>query len=250
MFGRKRKTAPEDSAAQIEVELEGVPEEITEYGSEFPAVGQAEGNFDRSEGPYDIAEVDLATENVLDVGAIKLRLLPEVSVRVEVDQTSKKPIAVTLVRGQGAVQVRAFAAPRSGGLWVKSRGELHEQIRASGGQAAEVRGTFGDEVHAGMPAKGPDGKTTGLQPMRFVGIEGPRWLIQGIFMGEGAVPDAAAAVEEALKTVIVDRGAEPLPAGAMLPLTLPQQPTEEPASPEPASTPDPLEPGARITETR
>lgn len=249
MFGRKRKAAQEDSVSEAEVELEGVPEDLTEYGSEFPSPEPEGTDFDRSEGPFDIAEVDSEEAGLLDMGALKVRPLPEVSVRVEVEQTSNKPIAVTLVRGQAAVQVRVFAAPRSGGLWVKSRGDLHEQIRSSGGKAAEVKGTFGDEVHAGMPAKGPDGQVTGLQPMRFVGIEGPRWLIQGIFMGEGAVPDAAAAIEDAFRTVVVDRGSEALPVGSLLPLTLPQQP-DQPADPAPEAAEDPLQPGARITETR
>ena len=76
-------------------------------------------------------------------------------------------------------------------------------------------------------------------------------MLQGVFMGEGAVPDAAGDLDAALRSVVVDRGEEAMPVGAILPLVMPEQPGQEQPPAEPAGpTEEDLEPGARITETR
>lgn len=246
MFGRKKHKGQEADA-----EAAGAPEAPEAAAAEAAAPpAAAEPTADRSDGPFDVSEVADMSQ-YLDVGAIKVRALPDVALRLEVDKATSKPAAVTMVKGRGAVQLRAFAAPRSGGLWEKSRADILQQVSSSGGQAKEAAGAFGTEVHAAMPAQSADGQTTGMQPMRFVGVEGPRWMLQGVFMGEGAIPDAAADLDAALRSVVVDRGDEAMPMGANLPLVMPEQPGEEaPAAQDSPPAVEDLEPGARITETR
>lgn len=73
-----------------------------------------------------------------------------------------------------------------------------------------------------MPVDLPEGEE-GFQPSRIVGIEGPRWLLRGTFLGEaGLNPSDEGLLMDALREVIVVRGDEPrIPREALL-LTLPQ----------------------------
>jgi hypothetical protein len=72
-----------------------------------------------------------------------------------------------------------------------------------------------------MPVKLPDGND-GLQPSRVIGINGSRWMLRATLLGRPAVePDAGEAFEEALGTVVVRRGAQAMPVGDPLPLSLP-----------------------------
>jgi hypothetical protein len=118
---------------------------------------------------------------------------------------------------------------------------LTSSINAAGGLVEEREGPFGTELVAQV--KDENGA---LQPARFVGVEGPRWFVRGVFIG-GAARDAQAALEleEAFRQVIIVRGEAALPVGAPLPLRLPDsQPESVPAPPNPFVR------GPEITETR
>jgi len=91
---------------------------------------------------------------------------------------------------------------------------------------------------------------TGLRAVRFVGIDGPRWMIRGAFSGRAALDtEAAAPLEEVLRDVVVVRGPHARPPREVLVLTLPGT---TPA-PEEAPSDDPLgilRRGPEITEIR
>jgi hypothetical protein len=110
----------------------------------------------------------------------------------------------------------------------------------------EANGPFGPELRAQV---NPSDGSTGLQPARFVGVDGPRWFLRAIFLGTSSRPGPGAErLESALRTLVVVRGHEALPVGTPLPLRLPQ--TDE-ASPAPESTfPSPFTRGPEITEVR
>jgi hypothetical protein len=111
---------------------------------------------------------------------------------------------------------------------------------------------FGPEVHGVMPTAGAPGAPPERQPMRIVGVEGPRWLLQGIFYGAGAVPGADAVLEDAFRSVVVVRGDEAMPSGGAIPFTVPPGDPQAAAQPSTSDGPtvESLEPGARITEIR
>jgi hypothetical protein len=78
---------------------------------------------------------------------------------------------------------------------------------------------------------------------RFVGVDGPRWFLRGMISGPAAEsPEAAAALEQAFRQIVVVRGTAPMPVREQLPLTLPpqaaaqlaQQGLRRPGSPPPA----------------
>lgn len=183
------------------------------------------GETDRSGGPWDIDEVDepdaMAAERI-DFGAIQVPLVPGMEVRVEIDPESNEPAAITLIHGEGAVQVRAFAAPRSGGGWQVTLDELRSQISGEGGSIDESVGPFGGEVAAAVQGEDENGQTV-VQPVRFIGVDGPRWSLQGVMFGAGADPAAAGDLEDVFRSLVVVRGDTAMPSGMPLPLSLPEQ---------------------------
>lgn len=180
---------------------------------------------DRTDGPFDIGEVDepdaMAAERI-DFGAIQVPLVDGLEIRVELDQETNEAMAITLVHGQGAVQVRAFAGPRTGGGWEMVLNDLRSQISADGGVVDESVGPFGSEIAAAVTGQDEQGNQV-VQPIRFVGVDGPRWLLQGVMFGEGTDPDRSDQLESVFRSLVVVRGDTAMPVGAVLPLSLPEQ---------------------------
>lgn len=57
---------------------------------------------------------------------------------------------------------------------------------------------------------------------RFVGVDGPRWLLRGVIMGRAASEaDAKAQVVELFRELVVVRGDEPMPPSELLELKVP-----------------------------
>lgn len=173
------------------------------------------------EGPYDIAEADVA-RGFLDFGAVKVPVGRDQKVRLDIDQRSRRVIALTISAGQASIQIQPFSAPKSGGTWEEVRTQITESIAEQKGRAREVEGTFGPEVVARVPTTLKDGRA-GWRVARFIGAEGPRWFLRGVIGGRGAIdPQAAADVEDLFSRLVVERGADPLPPRELLPLRQPE----------------------------
>jgi hypothetical protein len=168
---------------------------------------------------------------------------------------------VTGVGDGAAVQLQAFAAPRSEGLWDEIRAEmLAELAETAGARVSEGEGSFGPEVRGMLPARTPEGEEV-TQPVRFVGIDGPRWFLRAVFLGRAAVePDPTDALHLLVRQTIVVRGTSAMAPRDPLPLSLPAQPvTTEDAeaagheideADERFADLDPFERGPEITEIR
>jgi hypothetical protein len=100
-----------------------------------------------------------------------------------------------------------------------------------------------------------------MRLVRFVGIDGPRWFLRGLFTGPAADGgEQAELLEEVLRDVVVVRGEHPVPPREILELRLPpeaQQALEEQAASEAAEEENrfrgdlnPFERGPEFTETR
>ncbi|WP_105030497.1 DUF3710 domain-containing protein [Arthrobacter ruber] len=202
-------------------------------------------------GPFDAAEQDTAS-GYIDLGALRINAAEGLQLRLEVEERSKRVIAVTLDLGGSTLQLQAFAAPKTEGLWDEIREQIGASVGAQGGTVEERPGRLGTELLAKLPAQTPDGQA-GYRVARFVGVNGPRWFLRGVFGGPAALDQNAAAPIEALfRSVVVVRGEHPLPPRELLPLKLPKDAAAgPPAAPAPAR-PDlnPLERGPEITETR
>lgn len=198
-------------------------------------------------GPFDVADVPELGGRI-DLGALRIPPRPGMQVRVELDRATRKPVSLTLTDGASALQLQVYAAPRSSSLWDEIRPELARSVTDRSGTCDEVPGVFGRELLARMPVTTQGG--TGLRAVRFVGIDGPRWMIRGAFSGKAALDtEAAAPLEEVLRDVVVVRGPHARPPREVLVLTLPGT---TPA-PEEAPSDDPLgilRRGPEITEIR
>lgn len=182
----------------------------------------AEAADPRSAGPFDISEVgdDEAVERV-DLGSLLISPEPERELRLQVDEASQVVQSVLVAGSDGAVEVRAFAAPRNGDLWSEARQHLAAETAQHGGTATEREGRFGIELVCQRPVQTPEGKSA-MQPTRVVGINGPRWFLRGTFLGKPALePEDSASWEDTLASIVVNRGSHAMPVGDPLPLTLP-----------------------------
>ncbi len=236
-----RRRASQDLPAQ---------EATSSPGTEDLATEEAAPELSRREnGPFDESEVDGIGER-LDLGAVWVQPIPGAEVRLEVDQASDTITSLQLVLGESAAQVQVFAAPRSGGVWREVRSEISEAITNAGGTVDEVEGALAPELHVRMPQLGPDGRQV-LAPARFVGVDGPRWFLRAVLSGQAAINDEAASQAlDALKGLVVVRGASPMAPREMLPLQLPQQASEPAEAQSPAADFNPFERGPEITEVR
>jgi hypothetical protein len=173
-------------------------------------------------GPYD--ERDAPDDGLprLDLGALQLPMNDAYEVRVDLNE-AQQVISATLAVPDGTMQIGVFAAPRNEGIWDEVRAEIAESLVAQRKQTlTEPEGPFGTELHGTVPAEGGRGTV----PVRFVGVDGPRWFLRGLIAGPIAADGTRAAVfEEALRNCVVVRGTEPLPVRDPVPLRLPSDVT-------------------------
>ena len=168
-------------------------------------------------GPYD--ERDAPDDDVarVDLGALRIPVNANLEVRLDVNE-AQQVIAATLAGQHGTMQLGVFAAPRNEGIWDEVRAEIAASMNAQRGQAKERHdGPFGTELTGKLPGEG------GLVPVRFIGIDGPRWFLRAMLVGPAAVEESKAApFLRAFEQVIVARGTDPLPVREPVPLRLPR----------------------------
>jgi hypothetical protein len=177
-----------------------------EYGDEYDGDGPVEGPYDEHEVPDDgVARLDL--------GSVRLPLPAEAQVQVEMDPAG--PLrAVHVLTPNGRFTIGAYAAPRSGELWPEISRELAEQLHGDGARVRRENGEWGTELVAFVNDV----------LLRFVGVDGPRWMLRAV--SAGAKETSAKAAEELrdiVRGAVVVRGDQPMPVRTPLPLDLPEQ---------------------------
>ncbi len=174
------------------------------------------------EGPFDESEVN-PVRPYIDLGGIKILPREGLNLRLEVEEQTKRIVAVGLDYADSSLQVQPFAAPRSGGLWDETRVQLKDQVRSQGGRVEEREGPLGKELLAEVPATAAEG--SGLRLARFVGVDGPRWFLRGVIGGAATNDvDAAASIEDLFRSLVVVRGGAPMPPRDLIPLKMPATP--------------------------
>jgi hypothetical protein len=212
-----------------------------------PGSGEEAGS-----GPWDSAEQYPQRDRV-DLGSLLIPVSPEQEVQLNV--AGEQIIAASVTLGASTLQVQAFAAPKTGDLWEDVRAELAQEIRNLGGQAQEAAGPFGTELRARVPTEPGSGQTD-LQPARYIGVDGPRWLLRGTISGQAAShPELARPLEELFAGIVVVRGDHPAPPRDLLEIQLPPEMREAieqemAQAEERGQYPSPFERGPEITETR
>lgn len=197
LFGRRQRRGRAEESEVVEDELD--------YDDHF------EGSLVSDLGPYDESEApddDLAR---LDLGSVRLPVPDGAQLQVEMDPAG--PVrAVHVVTPNGQITVNAYAAPRTGGLWEEVCGELADQLRSDGAAVHSEAGDWGQELVAAL----------GEVALRFIGVDGPRWMLRGVVAGPPAVArQGSAALRDLLRDTVVVRGQAPMPVRTPLPIDLP-----------------------------
>jgi hypothetical protein len=193
-------------------------------------------------GPWDSADAPDDGVARIDLGSLLLPAVPGTELRVDVNN-QQKVIGATLRYGDSLLQVAVFAAPRASGIWDDVRADLARSASGQGGHLEEVDGPFGPELagfvrtnppaQPGQPAPAPVRRAA-----RFLGVDGPRWFLRGMISGPAAEsPEAAAALEQAFRQIVVVRGNAPMPVREQLPLILPPQAAAQLAAQQAARQP-------------
>jgi len=167
-------------------------------------------------GPYDVSQAPkVEGQQVLDLGALRIPMAADVEIQLETGPQGQIQL-VQLSHAGSRLQLGAFAAPRTEGIWDDVRESLRNALVANGSKPVEVDGEYGVELQARV--RDPKGTVE----VRHVGINGPRWFLHGVFMGAAALdPDRAGPLRDVLRGVVVDRGVEARPISELLPLRLP-----------------------------
>ena len=172
-------------------------------------------------GPFDSESIEQVRPYV-DFGALRIEPIAELGMSVEVEDNTNRVIAVTLEYANSKLQLMAFAAPRTEGLWSDIRLAVAQNVAAQGGEVEEGYGSLGAELKAKLPLVDDTGRAAGFRLARFIGFDGPRWCLRGTVSGAALNdPKASAEIDDLFRSVVVHRGDAPLPPGEALPLSVP-----------------------------
>ena len=228
-FGKKKRQSEEaleasaeenekavDAAENVDEAQEGValPKPSAEY----------EGRGDKH-GPWDVEDENVPDyDEYLDMGSYYLPFLKGIELRVKANRATQQVLGTTITYGSSSVEIEAFAAPKTLGLWDDVRADLIEANK----DAKEVEGVFGTELALPVTVKGGRKVLT-----RIVGVDGPRWMLRGIFSGKAATDpegEEAKALNQFFADIVVERGDDPLAPRDLIPMHPPVAPAERKAA--------------------
>lgn len=176
-------------------------------------------------GPKDTSEVS-GLRPYIDFGSLKIAPREGLQLRLDVDENAGQAVAVSLDYAGATLQVQAFAAPKSRGLWGELLNQLQEGMAAQGAKVTRAECVFGDSALAHVSA--PNGVK---QTLLLIGVDGPRWVLRGVVMGAGVrtheVPEVLADI---FREIVVERGDVAMPPGDLLPLRVPADVQQQVAS--------------------
>jgi hypothetical protein len=217
-FGRRKHDRDDVAAQEVTQEdhSEGAVEQSVDSAvEEYPRESAEWAGDDNGDGPFDIEDFDTPEQAALarlDLGSVLIPMPPGRQIQVEFDQ-SGVPTAIWVVTPNGRFTIAAYAAPKSPGLWREVAAELAEALRNDNAAVSIEDGPWGREVVG-----------TGAGVVRFIGVDGFRWMIRCVVNGmPQSMPALLAEAREALADTVVRRGDTPLPVRTPLPVGLPEE---------------------------
>jgi hypothetical protein len=226
VFRRRRSAdAGQDWSEEIDQQRSGGELDYDEPFDDESA-GRPPAGAPRGEGgPWDSEEPYPVQERV-DLGSLLVPVGPQHEIQLVMAE--QHGAWVTVKYRESELQVQAFAAARRSALWDDVRAEIAAEVLTAGGRSEETQGSFGIELMAQVPVE-PGQPASGLRLVRFVGVDGPRWFVRGLFTGPAASGDEesgdeqAGLLEEVLRDIVVVRGDHPVPPREILELRLPPE---------------------------
>jgi hypothetical protein len=169
-----------------------------------------------SAGPFDSSEL-IQIRPTIDFGALQLPIREDVTLKLEVEEASSRIVALTVEHEGSSIQLQAFSAPASQGIWHEIRSALDQSILSQSGKTETVIGPLGPELNAQIPTR--DGS---FRLAKFIGVDGPKWFLRGVISGL-ALADTLAMTYmiDIFRSVVVVRGVAPMPPKELLQLTAP-----------------------------
>ena len=198
-FGRRKHDQEPDERVEAPVADEPVDQEVDDAGLA---------------GPFDIEDFDNpedATVARLDLGSVLVPIPAAGQIQVEVNQAGV-PSVIWVVTPNGRFTVAAYAAPKSPGQWREVAAELADSLRKDDAKVSIEDGLWGREVVG-----------VGQGVVRFIGIDGYRWMVRCVINGPAeTIAQLADEARNALQDTVVRRGETPLPVRSPLPVQLPE----------------------------
>src|SRR5215471_15212670 len=122
-------------------------------------------------GPYDVRDAPDDELARIDLGALRVPVRAGMEMRLDMNE-AQQVVGVTLVTRDGQMQLGVFAAPRN---------EIRDSIASQRGQVKDrADGPFGIELVGTLKSD------AGNSPVRFLGVDGPRWFLRGMLLGQAA----------------------------------------------------------------
>lgn len=209
LFKRGRRDSDDEpAAADYGYDDEYRDDEYSGAGAEaYP------GDHDGGAGPFDEDEAPQDGMARLNLGSVRLPLPADSQVQVEMDPQG--PLrAVHVLTSNARFTIGAYAAPRSGELWPEISRELAEQLHGDGARVRRENGEWGIELVAFVNDV----------LLRFVGVDGPRWMLRAVSAGpKESSAKAAEELRDIVRGTVVVRGDQPMPVRTPLPLQLPEE---------------------------
>lgn len=140
-------------------------------------------------GPWDVSETGWQALDLLDLGGLRIPRRAARKVELNRSGSGTEYGEVVLLRDTTAsLQLQAF---RTSGKpeWEKVRARLEADVRARGGEAEQWSGRAGVELRAVVPVVG-DARGRTAMTVRFIGCDGPGWLLRGVVNGDVALPES------------------------------------------------------------
>ena len=252
MFGRRRSAGDRDRGRARHHQAAEELTEATETAGRRPA---------RATGPWDVAEPHPELPRV-DLGSLQVPVLEGTDIQLVFAEQHGAWVTVRHQLSEtAAAGVRRAQAVRAVGRGARrDRGRDRRRGRPGRGARGPVRHRAG----RARPAE-PGKPAAGVRPIRFAGVDGPRWFLRGLFAGAAAAdPAAAAPLEAVLREVVVVRGDHPMPPRDLLELQAAAGGRRPPSTSRPApsraeqeqeqnrfnTAPNPFQRGPEMTETR
>lgn len=228
-FGKKKHQSEEalEAAAEENEEAVDAAENVDE-AQEIVALPESSAEYEGrgdERGPWDVEDENVPDyDEYLDMGSYYLPFLRGIELRVKANRATQQVLGTTITYGSSSVEIEAFAAPKTLGLWDDVRADLIEANK----DAKEVEGVFGTELALPVTVKGGRKVLT-----RIVGVDGPRWMLRGIFSGKAATDpegEEAKALNQFFADIVVERGDDPLAPRDLIPMHPPVAPAERKAA--------------------
>lgn len=228
-FGKKKHQSKEalEAAAEENEEAVDAAENVDE-AQEVVALPESSAEYEGrgdERGPWDVEDENVPDyDEYLDMGSYYLPFLKGIELRVKANRATQQVLGTTITYGSSSVEIEAFAAPKTLGLWDDVRADLIEANK----DAKEVEGVFGTELALPVTVKGGRKVLT-----RIVGVDGPRWMLRGIFSGKAATDpegEEAKALNQFFADIVVERGDDPLAPRDLIPMHPPVAPAERKAA--------------------